>query len=58
MDIPNENTTIFLKENYSHKSQLVVWGIYRMEDFQEKTQYKITQQRHYTLLNPTEWNFL
>ena len=57
MDMPNENKIIFLMENYSHKSQLVVWGIYGMEDFQAKTQYKITQQRDDTLLNPTEWNF-
>jgi hypothetical protein len=58
MDMPNENIVIFLKENYSRKSQLVVWGIYGMEDFQAKTQYKITQQRQDMLLNPTEWNFL
>ena len=58
MDMPNENTIIFLMENYSRKSQLVVWGIYGMEDFQEKTQYKGTQQRQETLLNTTKWNFI
>jgi hypothetical protein len=58
MDMPNENRVIFLKENYSRKCQIVVWGIHRMEEFKEKTQNKSTQERKETLFNPTEWNFL
>jgi hypothetical protein len=29
----NENRVIFVKENYSRKCQLVVWGIHEMEEF-------------------------